>query len=300
MNDSTSKVDHYLSKLMTKFDSPPVKHRSVQRVDSSGDDVFVEPPMNTEQGESVEKEDQPFESNIDDNEEISNQDIITPLSEPIVKSEVQEAILESHPEHLAESNDNIADTIPEKSSVSNKTKKTVETKCADTLSPADVSLKSFHSRENSASSLLEETLESAKTIASIYSVEGPTRSPDGEDSLSTASEMRRHSLAKRGVRRRPKIDSSTFSPERDPNESVTPAETSLIAVQNEGDDDSREKRSSGSQSSGESRPDSGILSPKLEALEEQKVNFPRRQCYRTLSFYNEYQEHRIILGCILR
>ena len=263
-DDSTSKVNHYLGKLVTKLDSPPIKQQSMpEQVDPSGDDVFVDPPLNAELDESVlEHEYQPYESNIDMTEEISNQDIFTPSSEPIVKSEVREAALESHPPN-----------IPEKTPVSNKMKKTVETKFAESLSPADVSLKSIHSRENSASSLLEETLESAKTIASIYSVQGPTRSPDGEDSHITASEMRRHSLAKRVVRRRPKLDSSTFIPKQNPDESVTSAETSLNepAVQNEGDDEMGEKRSSGSHSSGGSRPDSGILSPKLEALEEQKV-----------------------------
>ena len=273
MNHSASKVDHYLDKLITKLDSPPVKHRSLpQHVDSSVDDnVFVEPPVNTEQV-------QPIESNIDENEDLENlnQDVSIVAPEVIAKSEVHEAELESHPPHRSDSNDNIADIVPEKSPVSNKVKKTVETRYADTLSPAEVSLKSFHSRENSASSLLEETLESAKTIASIYSVEGPTRSPDGEDSLSTASEMRRHSLAKRVVRRRPKLNPSTFTPEQDPEESVTPADSSLSepAVQNEGDDDSGGNRSTGSLSSGGSRPDSGILSPKFEALEEQKVTFP--------------------------
>jgi hypothetical protein len=272
MTDSTSKVDHYLGKLMTKLDSPSAKQQSVpQQVDSSGDDVFVEAPLNNELNESVP---QPFESNVDKPDEISNQDVFIPPSEPIeqpiVQSEVQEAALESHPLNLGDSNDNIVHITPEKTTVSNKAKKTVETKFADTLSPADVPLKSIHSRENSASSLLEETLESAKTIASIYSVQGPTRSPDGEDCVITASEMRRHSLAKRVVRRRPKLDTSTFT---NPDESVAPAETSLSepAVQNEGDDDVAEKRSSGSHSSGGSRPDSGILSPKLEALEEQKV-----------------------------
>lgn len=268
MNHSASKVDHYLDKLITKLDSPPVKHRSLpQHVVSSVDDVFVEPPVNTEQV-------QPIESNIDENGDLENlnQDVSIVSSEVIAKSEVHEAELESHPPHRSDSNDNIADIVPEKSPVSNKVKKTVETRYADTLSPAEVSLKSFHSRENSASSLLEETLESAKTIASIYSVEGPTRSPDGEDSLSTASEMRRHSLAKRVVRRRPKLNPSTFTQEQDPEESVTPADSSLSepAVQNEGDDDSGGNRSTGSLSSGGSRPDSGILSPKFEALEEQK------------------------------
>lgn len=276
VNDKTCKADRYVDK-MTKHDSPPIKHRSLPR-HMEDDDVFAEHSINTEQSDHVaEREDEPIESSIDDTEEISNQVVVTPITQPTVKSEVQEAELESHPRNTSDNSDDIANTTtPEKTPVLNKVKKTVEVKHGDTLSPTDVHLKNIHSRENSASSLLEETLESAKTIASIYSVQGPTRSPDGEDCMSTASEMRRHSLAKRVVRRRPKLEPSTFTPERD--EPVTRVETSLNepAVQNEADeDDDAGNRSTGSVSSGGSRPDSGILSPKLEALEEQKVNYCR-------------------------
>ena len=289
MNDSTAKVDNQLGKLMAKLDSPPRKHRALQQVDSLGDDnVFPEPAVNTVGDSSVVNNEleQPFESNIDDPDDVDvnssherNDVMNAPSPEFIVKSEC-EAVVESHPSLQTDNNDNLPECItPEKNELQTapKMKKTVETKYADTLSPADGPLKAIHSRENSASSLLEETLESAKTIASIYSVEGPTRSPDGEDSFTTASEMRRHSLAKR-VRRRPKLDSSTFTPERtaEPNLSFTPEtmKSSLSeAGENENEGDDSGNRSTGS--SGGSRPDSGILSPKLEALEEQKVFFTK-------------------------
>ena len=268
MNDQTSKVDQYLDTLMTKLDSPP--NSVSQHVED--DSVFVEPVVNAKDTENVvEQEEQTIESSIDDIETMSGQDVNTSSSELILQSNVQKEELESHPLNLTHNDNNNADL--EKSSVYDPMKKAVETKYVDTLSPGDVHLKSIHSRENSASSLLEETLESAKTIASIYSVQGPTRSPDGEDSFGTASEMRRHSLAKRVVRRRPKLDSSTFTPEKEAEVSNISAEASLNepVVTNEGDDDSTGNRSTGSLSSSGSRPDSGVLSPKLEALEEQKV-----------------------------
>ena len=264
VNDTTCKADQYVDKVVRKHDSPPIKHRSPPQHMEGDDNVFTEHSDHVGTNGSTN----------DDSEEISNQDVVLPITQPIVESEVQEAKLESHPQDTSDNSDDIVSTTtPEKTPVFHKVRKTVEVKHGDTLSPTDVHLKNIHSRENSASSLLEETLESAKTIASIYSVQGPTRSPDGEDCMSTASEMRRHSLAKRVVRRRPKLEPSTFAPKRD--ESVTPVETSLNepAVQNEADeDDDAGNRSTGSLSSGGSRPDSGILSPKLEALEEQKVN----------------------------
>lgn len=269
--NTTCKFDQSVDKVVAKHNSPSIKHRPPPQHVEEDDNVFTEHSIKTELNDHVvEKQDEPIESNIDDTEEILDQDVVTPMIQP-VKTEDQET--ESQLSNTSDNNGNIANTIaPEKTPVSNKVKKTVEVKHGDTLSPADVHFKNFHSRENSASSLLEETLESAKTIASIYSVQGPTRSPDGEDCMSSASEMRRHSLAKRVVRRRPKLESSTFTPE--PDEPVTPVETSLNkpTVEHETDeDDDAGNRSTGSLSSGGSRPDSGILSPKLEALEEQKV-----------------------------
>ncbi|XP_028397537.1 protein Shroom3-like isoform X2 [Dendronephthya gigantea] len=267
-NDSKSNVEHDLD-VKTRI-SQPIKDQSSSPnlMDSVDDSVFVEHTV--EQGSMVAG--QPIESNIDDIDDIKNEesDVVTPFSELIVKAEIQEAVLESYPSHLSDNSDIIAENNNLETTeiqACQKVKKRVETKYADTLSPTDIPLKSIHSRENSASSLLEETLESAKIIASIYSVEGPTRSPDGEDSFYTASEMRRQSLAKRAVRSRPKLDLSTFTPPRGPDQSLT---KSVPAVQNEGDDDSAGNRSTGSLSSSGSRPDSGILSPKLEALEEQK------------------------------
>lgn len=241
-------------------------------MDFADDNVFVEHTV--EQGSMVAG--QPIESNIDDIDDIENQesDVVTPSAELIVKAEIQEAVLESHPTHLSDNSDIISENSNLEETelqAGQKVKKPVEAKYTDTLSPTDVPLKSIHSRENSASSLLEETLESAKMIASIYSVEGPTRSPDGEDSFYTASEMRRHSLAKRAVRSRPKLDLSTFSPPQDGDQSLTEVSQGGPAVQSNGDNDSAGDRSIGSLSSNGSRPESEVRSPKLEALEEQKV-----------------------------
>lgn len=281
--DSASKVDHYLDKLITKLGSPPpIKHQS-DHIDYSGDDVFIDCQVNTEKAERI-VENQPFESNIDEVEDLEA--LHQEESEEDVET-VAQHVPETHSPHVASCSNSLATTALEKRPMSSKVSRAFEAKHQHTLSPTDLPLKSFHSRENSASSLLEETLESAKTIASIYSVQGPTRSPSGEDSLTTASEMRRHSLAKRVVKRRPKLDSSTFSPDRD--EPVTTSDSSLneSTLRNAGNNDEENR----SVSLPGSRPDCGLLSPKMVALEEQKVSFLQKMY---ALFYVVFKECRLM------
>lgn len=306
---SAAKVDRYLDKLLGKLDSPPVNRRPFptvvpEKIDSPSlvkDDVFLEPMSNgtglTTNGES---ETQLVENNVEGSESAPdnptsglvisknerNREIDSPSPEIIVKSDDPDVVVESI---LKDDNDNISESIvPEKTErrVNDGMKKTIELKDCNSqlLSPKDKPLKVIHSRENSASSLLEETLESAKTIASIYSVELSTRCVDGEDSLSTASEMRRYSLAKRVVRRKPKTeDESSFNKKPEAGDQLNQSLSTPEKVQssfidsgtpideNEAErEDESGNRSTGSLSSSGSRPSSGIISPKLEALEEQK------------------------------
>ena len=316
IKESAVKVDRYLDKLMVKLDSPPVKRHPppvdvpVEADTPSADDEVFQKPVNSETESSTcmaESETQSNENTVERSESAVvnlSSDVVSVNNERnceignfspevIVKTDESGADVESClPAQVKDGNDNISESVvPDETEhqMNGKTKKSLELKDESHQgkppSPSDVHLKVIHNRENSASSILEETLESAKTIASIYSVEGPARSATGEDSLCTASEMRRYSLAKHVLRKRPKaeteisttrktettgeLDESLSTPERASNPSI---EASL-PVENETDMDESGNRSAGSTSSNGSRRSSGIISPKIEALEEQKVNF---------------------------
>ena len=312
VTESASKVDQCLDKLLVKLDSPPVKRpsppvhvpRIIESPDLSDDEGFPEPPKEVFENEAnfVENESQ-VENDIMDLESTAenptsdlvilknerNFEIVTPPPEIIVKADQLEEIFESSPPVVVkDDNDNISESVVSQK-MYDKIDQSIDLKDDFSqqfqISPFDVSVKIMHSRENSASSLLEETLESAKTIASIYSVEGPTRSADGEDSISTASEMRRYSLAKRVVRKRPKVEHEVPTAKKmetagELNQSfVTPESIPLSEPSTSADGhemsavDECGNQSAGSFSSSGSRPGSDNMSPKLEVLEEQKVIF---------------------------
>ena len=316
VTESASKVDQCLDKLLVKLDSPPVKRPSppvhvpkiIESPDLSDDEGFPDPPKEVLENEAnfVENESQ-VENDVMNLESTAenptsdlvisknerNFEIVTPPPEIIVKADQLEEIFESSPPvFVKDDNDNISESV-----VSDKMDHEMDDKIDQSidlkddfsqqfqLSPIEASVKIMHSRENSASSLLEETLESAKTIASIYSVEGPTRSADGEDSISTASEMRRYSLAKRVVRKRPKVEHEVPTANKietagELNQSfVTPESIPLSEPSSSADGhemsavDECGHQSTGSFSSSGSRSGSDSMSPKLEVLEEQKVIF---------------------------
>lgn len=260
-----------LQHVKTPDSASSVKNVFTQSVQHPNDEVVLQKmkPVSSFQtvgSFDVELKEQPIESNIDDDDEII-ENVLSSNDDKTIGEQEENSKLQ----FSFSTDKNIHENMSESVSYP-RMQMLDEAKHDNFISSPEIPVKSGHSRENSASSLLEETLESAKTIASIYSVQGPTRTPDGEDLISTATQMRRQSLAKRGNRRRTKLDLSNITPERTISEPSTEISKDETAKERHVENRNNNERELSAQISyeEESRHDT-LLSPKLGALEEQKV-----------------------------